>query len=226
MRSHSRHSRPRDIWIAWSAGVSVKLGLLENRSKLKIVCRRRSDELQLLAMRVPDALVNCAKVLGVEFSTDAEVLPAEAVRVATGLAIYDAAVGSDLRSPGVHLIDPGWCLFSTGGRCGAACPRNWAASSLLSCTPVLVWPAAPPDPYGFCFLAQPLIHCDYSQHFQCAVFCSCLRLLARPRRDFETQQMEAMRRQDHAGDRLPRKSTRKLEMRKHDPSLVRPGSKE
>ena len=87
-------------------------------------------------MRVPDALVNCAKVLGVEFSTDAEVLPAEAVRVATGLAIYDAAVGSDLRSPGVHLIDPGWCLFSTGGRCGAACPRNWAASSLLSCTPV------------------------------------------------------------------------------------------
>ena len=52
------------------------------------MCRRRSDELQLLALQVPkDALVNCAKVLGVEFSTDAEVLPAEAARVTTGLAM-------------------------------------------------------------------------------------------------------------------------------------------
>ena len=45
------------------------------------------------------------------------------------------------------------------------------------------------------------------------------------RGEFETQQMEAMRRQDHDGDRFPRDSTRKLELRKHDPSLVRQGAK-
>ena len=74
-------NKAKDNTVRWDSWCE-RLGLMENKSKMKFVYGRLCDELQLRASDITsNAVMNCAKILGIKFSnTDAEVLPVEALR--------------------------------------------------------------------------------------------------------------------------------------------------